>query len=112
MKTDYITHGSTLPPYLAYPRFLLGMNLRLITKEVYAILLDMTMNGKGSVDEHGRQYLTFSNPEIARRIDRTPSTVGQTLSELEAVGLVERHLVGRIQPYHTYVKLPAMEDNL
>ena len=27
MKTDYITSGSTLPPYLAYPRFLLGMNM-------------------------------------------------------------------------------------
>ena len=39
MKTDYITSRSTLPPYLAYPRFLLGMDLRLITKEVYANLL-------------------------------------------------------------------------
>ena len=34
MKTDYITSGSTLPPYLAYPRFLLGMNIRLTAKEV------------------------------------------------------------------------------
>ena len=32
MKTDYITSGSTLPPYLAYPRFLLGMNIRLTTR--------------------------------------------------------------------------------
>ena len=45
MKTDYITASTTLPPYLAYPRFLLGMDLRLITKEVYCILLDMTVNG-------------------------------------------------------------------
>ena len=64
MKTDYITASSTLPPYLAYPRFLLGMDLRLITKEVYAILLDMVMNGDASVDKHGRRYLTFINPEI------------------------------------------------
>ena len=48
MKTDYITASTTLPPYLAYPRFLLGMDLRLITKEVYCILLDMTVNGEGS----------------------------------------------------------------
>ena len=34
MKTDYITASSTLPPYLAYPRFLLGMDLRLITKDL------------------------------------------------------------------------------
>ena len=112
MKTDYITFDTILPPYLAYPQFLLGMNLRLIAKEVYVILLDMTMSRKGSVDEHGIQYLTFSNPEIAKLIDRTPSTVGQAMAELEAVGLVERHLVSRIQPYHTYVKLPAAENEL
>ena len=42
MKTDYITSGSTLPSYMAYPRFLLGMNVRLTAKEIYAIMLDMT----------------------------------------------------------------------
>ena len=41
MKTDYITSNPTLPPHMVYPRFLLGMDLRLITKEVYCILLDM-----------------------------------------------------------------------
>ena len=111
MKTDYITSGSTLPPYLAYPRFLLGMNLRLVTKEVYAILLDMTVNGEASEDKYGRRYLTFINPEIAKRIDRTPATVDHALAELEAVGLVKRHLVSRsrTQSYHTYVKLPVVE---
>ena len=112
MKTDYISFDPIMPPYLAYPRFLLEMNLRLIAKEIYIILMDMTMKKEGSLDEHGRQYLTFSNPEIARLIDRTPSTVGQALTELEAVGLVERHLVSRIQPDHTYVKLPAAENEL
>ena len=112
MKTDYITSTPTLPSHLVYPRFLLGMDLRLITKEVYAILLDMTMNGEASEDQHGRRYLTFINPEIAKLIDRTPSTVGHALAELERVGLVRRHWVSRspTQPYHTYVKLPAGED--
>ena len=111
MKTDYITRGSTLPPYLAYPWFLLGMDLRLSTKEIYVILLDMTLNGEANVDKHGRRYLTFINPEIAKLIDRTPSTVGHALTELEAVGLVKRRLVGRspTQPYHTYIKLPIVE---
>ena len=111
MKTDYITSGSTLPPHLIHPRFLLGMDLRPSTKEVYVILLDMTVNGEASVDKHGWRYLTFINPEIAKRIDRTPATVSQALAELEAVGLVKRHLVSRsrTQPYHTYVKLPVME---
>ena len=45
-------------------------------------------------------------------IDRTPSTVGHALAELEAVGLVKRRWISRCptQPYHTYVKLPAGED--
>ena len=93
MKTDYITSAPALPPHLVYPRFLLGMDLRLITKEVYCILLDMVLNGEASVDKHGRRYLTFINAEIAKLIDRTP-------------------WVSRCptQPYHTYIKLPAGED--
>ena len=35
MKTDYITSTPTLPPHLVYPRFLLGLNIRLTAKEVY-----------------------------------------------------------------------------
>ena len=38
MKTDYITSDSTLPPSLAFPRFLLGVNVRFTAKEVYAIM--------------------------------------------------------------------------
>ena len=112
MKTDYITSGSTLPPCLAYPRFLMGMDLRLSTKEVYVVLLDITINGEANVDRHGRRYLTFKNMEIAKMIDRTPATVGQALAELEAAGLVKRYWVSRspIQPYHTYIRLPVMEN--
>lgn len=112
MKTDYITNTPALPPHMVYPRFLLGMDLRLITKEVYCILLDMVLNGEASVDKHGRRYLTFINPEIAKLIDRTPSTVGHALAELEAAGLVKRRWISRCptQPCHTYVKLPAGED--
>ena len=40
MKTDYITSGSTLLPCLAYPRFLLTADMKLIDRVVYAVLLD------------------------------------------------------------------------
>ncbi len=77
MNTDYITSSSTMPPYLAYPRFLLGMNVRLIAKEVYVILLDMTLNSDADVqtDRQGRRYLAFVNKTIADIINRTPTTV-------------------------------------
>ncbi len=111
MKTDYITTGSPLPPYLVYPRFLLGMNIRLTAKEVYAIMLDMALNSENvQTDKRGRRYLAFFNKTIAEIIDRTPSTVAQALRELEDVGLVEKKLIALHVPYHVYIKLPITED--
>ncbi len=111
MKADYITRESPLPPYLAYPRFLLGTNLRLIAREVYMILLDMAYSGTDvRIDNHGRRYLTFYNKTIAEIIDRTPSTIAQSLRELEDAGLIEKKLISRSAPYHVYVKLPDGED--
>ncbi len=112
MKTDYITNSTTLPPSLACPRSLLAADVRFTAKEVYAILLDMTLNSEADVqtDSQGRRYLAFLNKTIAEIIDRTPSTVAQSLRELEDAGLVEKKLVARNAPYHVYVKLPAVED--
>ena len=111
MKADYITDGSTLPPHLIFPRFLLDMNVRFTAKEVYAILLDMTLHSEATqTDQQGRRYLAFYNKIIAEIIDRTPSTVAQSLRELEDVGLVEKKLMARNDPYRIYVKLPAGED--
>ena len=112
MKTDYITCNTPLPPSLAFPRSLLAADVRFTAKEVYAILLDMAMNSEADIhtDELGRRYLAFFNKTIAGLIDRTPSTVAQSLRELEDVGLVEKKLVARNAPYHIYVKLPAVED--
>ncbi len=109
MNTDYITSGSTLPPCLAYPRFLLGINVRLVSKEVYALLLNMTLNSDDvQTDRQGRRYLAFVNKTIADIIDRTPTTVAQSLQELEAAGLIKKKLVARNAPYHIYVKLPTV----
>ena len=111
MKTDYITSGSTLPPFLVFPRFLLGVNVRFTAKEVYVIMLDMTLNSKHvQTDEHGRRYLAFFNKTVAEIIDRTPSTVAQALRELEDAGLVEKKLIALHVPYHVYIKLPILEN--
>ena len=114
MKTDYITSSTPLPPHLLYPRFLLGIEgVRLTAKEVYAIMLNMTLaESDVHIDQQGRWYLTFFNKNIAELIDRTPSTVGQSLRELQDAGLVEMKLIARSEPYHIYVKLPAGRDKL
>ena len=111
MRTDYITRGSTLPPFLAFPRFLLGANVRFTAKEVYTIMLNMALNSEDvQTDKHGRRYLAFFNKTVAEIIDRTPSTVAQALRELEDVGLVEKKLIALHVPYHVYIKLPAVEN--
>ena len=111
MKTDYITSGSTLPPSLAFPRFLLDVSVRFTAKEVYAVMLDMVLNSENAqTDKHGRRYLAFFNKTVAEIIDRTPSTVAQALRELEDVGLVEKKLTARNAPYHVYIKLPITGD--
>ena len=111
MKTDYITSGSTLPPSLAFPRFLLGVDVRFTAKEVYAIMLDMTLHSEQvQTDKHGRRYLAFYNKTVAEIIDRTSSTVAQALRELEDAGLVEKKLIALHVPYHVYIKLPITED--
>ena len=111
MKTDYITSGSTLPPSLVFPRFLLGANVRFTATEVYAIMLDMTLHSElVQTDKHGRRYLAFFNKTVAEIIDRTPSTVAQALRELEDVGLIEKKLIALHVPYHVYIKLPVTEE--
>ena len=111
MKTDYITSGSMLPPSLAFPRFLLDVDVRFTAKEVYAIMLDMTLHSEQvQADKHGRRYLAFFNKTIAEIIDRTPSAVAQALRELEDAGLVEKKLIALHVPYHVYIKLPTVED--
>ena len=111
MKTDYITSDPTLPPYLVLPQFLLNLDVRFTAKEVYAILLDMVLNSEAAqTDQQGRRYLAFYNKIIAEIIDRTPSTVAQSLRELEDVGLVEKKLIALHTPYHIYIKLPTVEN--
>ena len=113
MKTDYMTAGTPMPSHLIYPRFLLGANVRFTAKEVYTIMLNMTLNSEDvQSDKQGRRYLAFFNKTVAEIIDRTPSAVAQALRELEDAGLVEKKLIALHVPYHVYIKLPITEAEL
>ena len=112
MNTDYITSGSTLPNCLAYPRFLLTTDMKLIDRVVYAVLLDEATHAqdKGWVDKYGRLYVAHPADYIARMIDRTSVTVRNSVNALEEMGLVERRLTSYKTPDHIYVKLPKGES--
>lgn len=109
MKTDYMTQDSALPPHMAFPYFLLAIDVRPIAKMIYALLLDMTARAepKRWVDENGRLYLVVPLTEIARILDRSTTTVRLSLKQLEENGLVERQNAGRPRTDHIYVKLPG-----
>ena len=111
MNADYMTNGTTLPPHIPYPRFLLTMDMKLIDRVVYAILLDEATRAqeKGWVDKHGRLYVALPTADIAQTIDRTAPTVRNAINALEELWLVERRLTSHSTPDHIYVKLPSRE---
>lgn len=112
MKTDYMTSAAALLPHIPYPRFLLTMDMKLIDRVVYAVLLDEATRAqdKGWVDKHGRLYVALPAAEIAQMINRTPVTVRNAVNALEEMGLVERRLTSHTTPDHIYVKLPSGES--
>ena len=112
MKTDYITSGSTLPPYLAYPRFLLEADMAQAAKLVYMVLLDRATlsQANGWTDESGNIFVVFPLNKLADLVDKGPTTVKTALTELEAAGLIERRRCGNGMPNRIYVKQPDSQE--
>ena len=109
---EYMTEQSKLPPYMPYPRFLLGLDLTQSAKLLHALLLDRATLSKanGWTDEQGRIYLIFTIEKIANALDRSSMTVKNGLNELDAAGLIERKRQGFSSPNRIYVKLPDGQD--
>ena len=103
-----MTADSRLPPYLPYPRFLLGADLTQTARLIYAVLLDRATlsQANGWTDEDGRLFIVFTISAIAEAIERSAMTVKNSLNELETAGLIERRRGGFSLPNRIYVKLP------
>ena len=104
---EYITVETIIPPYLPYPRFLLKMDLSQTAKLLYALLLDRsTLSQKnGWTDDEGRVYIVYPIAEI---LDKSRTTIQDTLNELAAVGLMERKSTRFAAANHIYVKVPPV----
>ena len=106
-------NGQTkLPPYLPYPRFLLGMDLTHTAKLLYALLLDRANLSRANdwVDEQGRTYLIFPIEKISEALDKSRMTVKNALNELTAAGLIERQRHGFSSPNRIYVLIPDGQE--
>ena len=108
-----MTMDGKLPPYMAYPRFLLGMDLSETAKLVYVLLLDRARLSRrnGWVDEQGRVFLFYPITEIADAIRASDMTVKRALAALSRQGLIRRVHQGGSLASRIYVRIPGQNKN-
>ena len=111
---EYMTKETRLPPYLPYPKFLLETDMTQTARLLYSLLLDRaTLSQKNDwIDEDGRLYIIFPVMRIAEALDRSPMTVKNALTELEATGLIERRRQRFSSPNRIYVKIPEGQETV
>lgn len=113
--TKFLTSSSTLPPYLAYPRFLLDMDISETSKLLYTVLLDrarLSRQNDGWTDENGHVYLYYTISNLAAAIHRSEMTVKTALRVLSDKGLIYRQRQGAGSPNKIYVKIPVADSFL
>lgn len=106
----YITKNCTLPPYMAFPRFLLqNQNLNETAKILYMILLDRTklsLSHMDWIDEIGRVFIYFPIKSLCEIMHKSDMSVKTALSALEKEDLIYRKRQGVGRPNKIYVKIP------
>ena len=116
-----LTKGGRLPPYMAYPRFLLGMKLSGTAKLVYVLLLDrarMSMTHSGWTDENGHVFVHYPIEALAQTTGKCAMTIKDALRKLEEAKLIFRYHQGAGKPSKIYVRvqtencLPDGQDSI
>ena len=104
----YLRRSSTLPPYMAYPRFLLTMNISETAKLVYILLLDrarLSMTHDGWEDENGRVFVYYTIDALAAATGKCAMTIKDALKKLEEEKLIFRYHQGAGKPSRIYVRV-------
>lgn len=104
-----LTKDTHLPPYMAYPRFLLNTDLNETARLIYILLLDRArLSMKNDwVDEQGRVYLFYPIRELAEDCRKSEMTVKNALSDLQKHGLIRRQRQGSRTANKIYVRVPV-----
>ena len=100
-----------LPGYMAYPRFLLGVDISETAKLVYVLLLDrarLSMKN-GWTDEDGKIYIFYPIRELVEDCRKSEMTVKNALSDLQKHGLIRRRRQGGHGASKIYVRVPGGE---
>ena len=108
--TQFLTCNSYIPPYMAYPRFLMNVDISETAKLVYILLLDrarLSMKNGDWQDEQGRVFVLYTIPNLAKDIGKGETTVKKALNQLLKQGLILKQSLGPGQPNKIYVKIQA-----
>ena len=107
---QFLKSDSNLPPYMAYPRFLLDVDISKTAKLVYMLLLDrarLSMKNQPWQDEIGRVFVLYTIPALAKDIGKGETTVKKALNQLVQQDLIWKQSQGAGRPNKIYVKIPA-----
>ena len=99
---------SQIPAYMAYPRFLLAMDISETAKLIYVLLLDrarLSMKNEGWVDEQGHVFIYYTIAVLASTSGKSEMTVKNVLAVLEQKNLIARKRQGAGLPSKIYVRV-------
>ena len=107
--TDFLTADTSLPSYMMFPRFLLGLEINETAKMLYMILLDrarLSQRNEGWSDTNGHVFIYFTIEALAEVLHKSQMTVKTALAVLEKQELIFRKRQGPGHPNRIYVKIP------
>ena len=101
--TRFLTQDSPIPPYMAFPRFLLDKDgLNETAKILYTILLDrarLSQKNDGWADEQGHVFIFFPIRNLAETMHKSEMSIKTALSALEKEDLIVRKRVSKQDLY-------------
>ena len=102
-----LSKETRLPPYMAYPRFLLISDLNETARLIYILLLDRArLSLKNDwVDEQGKAYVFYPIRELAEDCHKSEMTVKNALADLQSYGLIRRQRQGGRTANKIYVRV-------
>jgi len=106
--TVKLRKDSQIPAYMAYPRFLLTMDISETAKLVYVLLLDrarLSMKNERWEDEQGHVFIYYTIADLASASGKSEMTVKNALAALEQKNLISRKRQGAGLPSKIYVKV-------
>ena len=108
--TQFLMQDTLIPPYMAFPRFLLDTEqLSETAKILYVLLLDrarLSQKNERWVDELGRAFIFFPIKDLAETMHKSEMSVKTALTVLEKTDLIYRKHQGPGLPNKIYVKVP------